>query len=368
MTEEGDEPEDWYLTATRGVLEHVGEEVKSRDGEIDDEAEEEILEMGVDVLLDELARQHDRAVREEREDRVWMRESIRGTWGHALDFLDFYIRVNQKTRRFIELLSDSEKGEDYQFDALMRLHVRSLRVSREVAALLHAGFADGAMARWRTLHEIAAVATIIAEEGEVAGERYLKFKTAKDLFRVKTNYDEHFEKLGFEEIPEEDVKELEEQTEELVDEFGEDFDDFNGWATAFVDGGGRVAITDLIEEAELEEYLPFYALACDSIHAGSKGTLFQMGLHEVEMEGEEEVLLDGRSDIGFTDPAQLTAIMLWETTEALRALMSDETWQAYLEMYFRAMDDLIAEIADAFWLVDQLLFGMREAGVQSGIS
>lgn len=278
MTEEDAELDDWYITATEGVMERVVEEVESYDGEINDEAEEEILKMGVDVLLDELARQHDRAVREERENRDRMKESIRGTWGHALDFLDFFILVNQKSRRLIELVSDmDEKSENYQFDALIRLHVRASRVSREVVALLRAGFADGAMARWRTLHEIAAVATIIAEEGEVAGERYLKFKTAKDLFRVKTNYDDYFEELGFDEIPEEDVEELEEQTEELVDKFGEDFDDFNGWATAFVDSDGRVTITDLIEEAGLDEFLPFYALACDSITRGIGGDVVPDG-------------------------------------------------------------------------------------------
>lgn len=365
MTEEDAELDDWYITATEGVMERVVEEVES----YDDEAEEEILEMGVDVLLDELARQHDRAVREERENRDRMKESIRGTWGHALDFLDFFILVNQKSRRLIELVSDmDEKSENYQFDALIRLHVRASRVSREVVALLRAGFADGAMARWRTLHEIAAVATIIAEEGEVAGERYLKFKTAKDLFRVKTNYDDYFEELGFDEIPEAVVEELEEQTEQLVDKFGEDFDDFNGWATAFVDSDGRVTITDLIEEAGLEAFLPFYALACDSIHAGSKGTLFQMGLHEEDMGGEEEVLLAGRSDIGFTDPAQLTSIMLRETTEALRALVPDENWQAHWEIYFRTMDVLVDELADAFWLVDQILSEVRETGVRPDVS
>ncbi|WP_266080604.1 DUF5677 domain-containing protein [Haladaptatus caseinilyticus] len=369
MSEKETEIDDWYITATKGVMERVVKEVESYDGEIDDEAEEEILDIGVDVLLDELARKYDKAIKEEKSNRDQMEESIRGTWEHALDFLDFFILVNQKSRRLIEQVSGvDEKDEDYQFDALMRLHVRALRVSREVAALLRAGFADGAMARWRTLHEIAAVATIIAEEGEVAGERYLKFKTAKDLFRVKNNYDDYFEKLGFDEIPEEDVEELEAQTEELIDKFGEDFDNFNGWATAFVEGGGGVTITDLIEEAELEEYLPFYALACDSIHAGSKGTLFQMGLHEAEMGGEEEVLLAGRSDIGFTDPAQLTAIMLRETTEALRALVPDENWQAHWEMYFRAMDVLVDEIADAFWHVDQLLSGMRGAGVRPDVA
>lgn len=356
-----DEENDWYLSTLRPTIEHLAKEVESYD-EIDDETEESILESGVDVFLDELARQHDVAVHEERSNRDRMRASIGQSWGHALDFLDFFVLVNQHARRHFETMADSnEKGENYQFDALMRLHVRALRVSREVVSLLRAGFANGAIARWRTLHEIAAVANIIAEEGEEAGERFLKFKTAKDLFRIRTNYHEYLDGLGFNDIEEETVEQLKQETEQLTDEFGEDFDNVNGWAAKFVDSDGRLTVTDLIKEGGLENYLPFYALACDAIHAGSKGTLFNIGLHEADLGGEDEILLAGRSDVGFTDPAQLTAIMLYETTEALRVLEDDETWQAYWEVYFRSMDRIVSEIADVFWLVDQLLSAGREA-------
>lgn len=369
MPDENNDVGDWYFTATQNVIERIADKVESNDGEIDDETEAELFDMGADVLLDELALQYDRAFQEEWNERERMQGSIQRTWGHALGFLDFFILVNQRSLQLTELVAVMEGCEDYQFDALKRLHVRALRVSREVVALLRSGFADGAMARWRTLYEIAAVTTIIAEEGEEAGERYLKFKSARDLFVFQTSYDAHFEDLGFDEIPEQDVETLEAQTKELINEFGEDFDRYNGWANAFVEGGGNVNIVELIEEAGLDKYLPFYGLASDSIHAGPRGTLFQIGLHESDQSrDDEEVLSAGRSDIGFTDPAQLTAIMLRETTEALRALVPDENWQGYWEMYFRAMDVLVDEIADAFWLVDQLLATWREAGFRPAIS
>lgn len=353
--------DDWYLSILRTVIEQVATEVESYREKTSDETEAEVLEYGVDIFLDELARQHDTIVQEEQENRIEMQESIDSTWGHALNFLDLFIFANQKARRHFELIVDVKKGEDYCFDALIRLHVRALRVSREVAALLRAGFASGAMARWRTLHEIAAVSNIIAENGEEAGERFLKFKTAKDLFQIQTNFHEHFNALGFDEIDEKTINELKERTEELTEEFGESFDAYNGWAVEFVDfDGGKLTVNDLIEAGELEHYLPFYALACDAIHAGPKGTLFQIGLHEMDMSGEKEVLLAGRSDLGFTDPAQLTAIMLRETTKALRALVDDPNWQAYWEIYFQAMDILVDEIADAFWLVDRMLSIGRE--------
>ena len=36
-----------------------------------------------------------------------------------------------------------------------RLHARACQIAREVLTLLYAGFAEGAMARWRALHELA---------------------------------------------------------------------------------------------------------------------------------------------------------------------------------------------------------------------
>ncbi|WP_436932666.1 DUF5677 domain-containing protein [Halosimplex halobium] len=236
---------DWYLDVLHPVINHVSDKADSY-GEITDEAEEEILDSGVDALLDELAKKHDVAVQEERQRRQRMESSIYSTWGHALDFLDFFIVLNQKARNHFETMADvDEKGENYQFDALMRLHVRALRVSREVVGLLRAGYPDGAMARWRTLYEIAAVATIIADKGEEAGERFLKFKTAKDLFRVKNDHEEYMDALGFESVDEETVEKLEERTEELTEQFGEDFDEYNGWAVDFVDRSSRQVVTSI---------------------------------------------------------------------------------------------------------------------------
>jgi len=107
---------DWYLDVLHPVISHVSDKADSY-GEITDEAEEEILDSGVDALLDELAKKHDVAVQEERQRRRRMDSSIYSTWGHALDFLDFFIVLNQKARNHFETMADvDEKGENYQFD------------------------------------------------------------------------------------------------------------------------------------------------------------------------------------------------------------------------------------------------------------
>jgi hypothetical protein len=40
---------------------------------------------------------------------------------------------------------------DLLLGALMRIHSRSVRVAREILILMRNGYAEGALARWRTL-------------------------------------------------------------------------------------------------------------------------------------------------------------------------------------------------------------------------
>jgi len=58
---------------------------------------------------------------------------------------------------------------DYQFEALVRLQAGAARVAGEIYALLLSGYASGAHARWRTLHEIAVTALFIAQRGQGNG-------------------------------------------------------------------------------------------------------------------------------------------------------------------------------------------------------
>ncbi|WP_224497072.1 DUF5677 domain-containing protein [Bradyrhizobium septentrionale] len=50
--------------------------------------------------------------------------------------------------------------------AIRLLHARSCQITQEIIWLLSGGFADAAMARWRTLREATAVASLIGEHGE----------------------------------------------------------------------------------------------------------------------------------------------------------------------------------------------------------
>lgn len=56
----------------------------------------------------------------------------------------------------------------------VRFHARACRIVAEMIVLLQSGLADGAMARWRTLHETWVVASVVNQFGEEAAVRYFE--------------------------------------------------------------------------------------------------------------------------------------------------------------------------------------------------
>ena len=76
--------------------------------------------------------------------------------------------VNQEIRQ-----SPDASSRRHLIDVLARSHARACQIVEEILCLLEGGFSDGAMARWRTLHEVAVVSSFVAAHGEGLAERYV---------------------------------------------------------------------------------------------------------------------------------------------------------------------------------------------------
>ena len=62
----------------------------------------------------------------------------------------------------------------YTFHCLVHLHGRACQIFLEILTLLKGGFADGALARCRSLYELCCVASFIKDQGESIAEAYYK--------------------------------------------------------------------------------------------------------------------------------------------------------------------------------------------------
>ena len=146
------------------------------------------------------------------------------------------------------------------------------------------------------------------------------------------------------------LEELEDIKEELIDQFGESIDDGgrgSGWAAEAHSG------QSMRKEVDLEHLYPYYKLACESVHAGSKGTLDRLGIIRHEDIEQPGVLLAGPSNAGLNLPGQLTAISLAQVTTDLLMMSVDSRSVADMMGMQMLVDDIEQEFADASEALEQ---------------
>lgn len=112
----------------------------------------------------------------QKEDIEQFRGRLEHRWGKGLAKLRMLLTiVGEWAQGAHEHRQHTNGGKLSRYDDVMlRLHVRACQVTHEVIVLLENGLADGAMARWRTLHEITIVAAIVARFGDEIAERYTR--------------------------------------------------------------------------------------------------------------------------------------------------------------------------------------------------
>jgi hypothetical protein len=190
------------------------------------------------------------------------------------------------------------------------LHARACQISEEIIALLSSGFADGAMARWRTLHEIAAVCYLIGEHGEDLAERY----SAHDIVETRKaarQYQQHAQRLGQEPLRDDEMEQIEKRYAAALARYGPQFKRPHGWAAAHLKKDNP-KIADILEASKIDHLGPYYRMASHNVHANPKGVFFKLGLLK-----EIDILLAGPSDVGLADPGHAAALSLMQISTVL---------------------------------------------------
>jgi len=312
------EPEpDWFDEAVMEALDADPNQLLGESYDIED-----VVHAYSEELLDEYAAKYLDVIDDNAESRKQFESRLNQRWGEAFDMFEFFLLLNEQSGVSVKqhLIENDEPEEDHLLSALMRLHARACQVAREVLALMRSGYADGAFSRWRALYEISISSKFIAKHGRDTAKRFLDHKVVDD-HREAELYQKHQEKLGFEPISEQELEQLENRFESVVDEYGGVFKTPFGWAAPELEKNPSRRV--VAEHVGLDQYEPYFAFASDTVHGGSKGTLYRIGL---SANAQTEVLLSGATNIGFTDPAQFSAIMLKETTDCLFGLGEELHW------------------------------------------
>ena len=169
------------------------------------------------LILARIRKDASSGLKRHRKDRKGFEKRLNKLWKYPLDLLDLVIALSTEagTEFNRKFRNEAVSSDDAVFEALTRLHARGCQVSGEILALLHAGFADGAHARWRSLHEMAVVASLIQEHGQELAERYLLHETVQQ-YKLACEYEKFFDRLDDEPPFKENLDNLKVQRDELI--------------------------------------------------------------------------------------------------------------------------------------------------------
>ncbi len=273
---------------------------------------EEIIEKISPQVHNDLKNGKTELLKDHRRDVRRFESNLKLKWGAALDLLEMLILLaTDAGGSFNDAERPKARKNDFVLEALTRLQARACQVAIEILKLLKGGFADGAHARWRCLHEIAVVGIFISEKGREAARRYIHFE-AIESYKEALQYQTYCKLLGHEPLGPEELEDLRIARDDLVNRFGKNYGGEYGWA-ANVLKKDRVTFRDLEEKVNLEHIRPFYKLASYNVHASPKGVYSKLGLDP----NSSDMLLAGPSNLGLEEPGHSTAISLSQITVTL---------------------------------------------------
>jgi Family of unknown function (DUF5677) len=258
-----------------------------------------------------------------REALVLLEQNLATMWAHPLFLLEAILALSHEAGDFVGsfLTWRRERGdpENPCAETLLLIHARAARTTSEILALLSTGHADGANARWRTLHEITVTMLFLFEHGRAGDlvERYLLHERMES-WRGAREFQAHRQRLGYRGIQTKNLRLWQAEFTRLKSKYGAAFEESYGWARGALAAAGYKGKPTfaLLEKAVEEDFMrPYYRMASHGVHAGPKGATWSLGLIE-----RGEVLLAGPSTAGLAEPGQCAARSMGLCTTVLLRL------------------------------------------------
>lgn len=302
-----------------------------------------------DRAVEDIRNRKRSALASHRRQHEAFRQHMRKEWAAGLDALETQIgAITEIGARCAEQDNERNVRSGRRVRQVLRsLQARACQIAREILLLMENGYADGAHARWRSLHEVATVACVVAAKGERTAYRYLMHEVWEARRSAKAQLaawphlerDQEFVRQ---------VQVLERDCSRLVAKYGPGFNSQNGWA-AHLFGGRKPQFSEIEKLAQLEMLRPHYGLASDNVHAGAKGASYRLGLG---LEAGLPVLLAGPSELGLEDPGILAARSLMLMTVTSLTYKADTERLVLARVALKLADDTMSAFQPAPGLPD----------------
>jgi Family of unknown function (DUF5677) len=300
------------------------------------------LKDGAKSLVKELETQWPEEKVESQNDNRRFRDRIDLRWAKGLDPLRMLVIASREVgEEFASKLvrSKAKKGL-IKREAIMILHMRACQTALEIVTLLENGLPDGAFARWRTLYEISVVTFVIDQFGDDIAERYF----AHDAVSVRDSVMNEFRHDGRNYDPttlKGELKEIEEDFQAAVLEFGKSFKGPYGWAAHSLENNSP-RFQDLEEAVDWNALPPDYKWSSYKVHAGIAGAVRSLGTT-----GGEQVIHAGATNAGLETPAINTAFSLLHVTSLVFSKPNELETQIQMQGLVLLRDKVVKECSKA---------------------
>lgn len=245
-----------------------------------------------------------------REDNRLQKIGFENRIGQHFGLEFYYIELIEiLSRELGELLHDALKEEEIKLNNIQKIvfyqHVRTCSIFSEVIHLLKGGYGNGALARFRSLHELAVVTEFIYTHGEEAAEAYIDYLSVMDLKDM--NFEE--KELGNDIVDNDYKNELQEEMEKLKEKRGDSFVNLKAgdyeWARPFMENNNNPSFRKITNSINRVHGKKPYKIASNSIHSAPKSMYSSISTIDGRVSG-------GASNIGLSLPGS------WATYEILQ--------------------------------------------------
>ncbi|HFK1782949.1 TPA: DUF5677 domain-containing protein [Bacillus cereus] len=270
--------------------------------------------------------EEERLIHQEFESRLQLR------WLNAFYDLASVIKISEETAMDIidEYMEERVEMENNKysisvtFDVLMKLFAKAIVISKEIYTLLKSGFSDGAMSRWRSLHECNVYfrnLTSRYSDKEFTDDlicKFIDYSFVED-YQELTKYRKKDDKFKLDQI---EANNIEKNYKVVLKKYGNDFRKPYSWAKALFPSKNKIYFSDLEKNAGINRLSIYYKQANYHIHASPTGLYNSLG-NILDERMQKYGYVFGPSNYGLSIPGQLTIISLAQIATSLLLLNSN---------------------------------------------
>src|SRR5690606_12953022 len=251
-------------------------------------------------------------------------------------FMEFNAKISSMTyEKYFNLFDTLD--DHIKLNTLIAIHVRACQVANEILVLIKNGYADGAHARWRTLHELSVTFLYLYDSDYEVIHMYNDYEII-DKHKKAKEYINCEESLELIKLEKEEWEKLSKNRDEIIPKYGKEFSESYGWTMRDLPKGKR-NFRELEKHVGNEKLRIIYSWANESVHAGVSGTIDKLSLKEEEAHH----FLTGPNDCGFLDPAQYTSYSLCQMSEVLLGMEDSMLHKIFAELLHFFQKEIVSE-------------------------